>query len=145
MNNTKLLQIFAETELIISPIHYSILSIPIIYWNKLTNIVESDDFLSITKDHNDEISIIIPANQLDKLIEGSISFQASNDWRLFSFKGEGLLEISGYLAKLCVMLAQNNISIMAFSTYQKSQLLVQNKDFDMAQAILKIFLRQPMI
>jgi len=145
MNNAKLLKIFLETELSVCPIYYSILSIPVEYWNNLMGTVSTEKFLSLTKDHDDEISIIISSDQVEKITEASIPFEASHEWRLFSFKGEGLIEISGYLSKLCIMLAQNNISIMAFSTYQKSQLLVQNQDFDKAQAILKIFLRQPMI
>lgn len=143
MNNHEAIKLFAETKLETSPKTFSIVSIPVKYLESLMKILPTDgDFLSLTKDRNDEISLIIETDKWKSLDKGSIHSACSDNWRLFSFYSEGLIEIVGYLAKICVLLAQNNINLMAFSTYQKSHLMVKEADYNKTQAILKIFLNQ---
>ncbi|MEW5820690.1 MAG: ACT domain-containing protein [Cyanobacteriota bacterium] len=145
MQNPKLLKLFAETKLESPETNFSYVSIPVKYWSEVVSKIEPENFVSITKDSDKEISLIIATDTWEKLDKGSIKYLISSNWRKFTFSGEGLMEIVGYLSKISLLLAQNNISMMPFSTYHRFNLLVKESDYNKAQAILKIFLRQNMI
>lgn len=145
MNNAQLLKIFAETRLETSSYQYSIISLDVHCWDLVLKNINPDEFISVTKERDEEISLIIATEKWESFPKEGIDYISSDEWRLLTFTGQGLLEIVGYLAKLSVLLAQNNISILAFSTFNKSHLLVREEDYNKAQAILKIFLNQPFI
>lgn len=145
LNNSELLKIFSKTKLILSEHEYSVVSISVKYWDYVIKNIEPAEFVSITKDREDEISIILPSDSWQKVDKTSLPNFSSKKWRLISFEGEGLIDLVGYLAKLSLLLAQNDITLLAFSTYKKSNFLVKATDYDRALAIFRIFLRQPNI
>lgn len=142
MQNSRLLKIFAESKIETSDKIYSFVSIPVKHWSDLIVMLSEDEFVSITKDREEEISCIIETEKWEAIDKKAIQFSISSNWRLFSLFGEGLMETPGYLAKICLLLAQNNITLMAFSTFKKSHIFVKCPDYSKAQAILKIFLTQ---
>lgn len=143
LNNSELLKIFSKTKLILSENEYTVVSIPVKFWGFVIKHIEPGEFVSITKDREDEISIILPSLIWDKIDQTSLPNFSSGNWKLLSFEGEGLMDLVGYLAKLSLLLAQNDITLLAFSTYKKSNFLVKATDYDRALAIFRIFLRQP--
>ena len=145
MQNPKLLKLFAESKLETNTTSYSFISIPVKHWDELIKLIPEREFFSVTKDREAEISLILETDTWESLDKGSLTATSTPGWRLFSLFGEGLMETAGYLAKICLLLAQNNISIMAFSTCQKSHLFVKEEDYAKAQAILKIFLSQSLM
>lgn len=143
MQSPELLKLFAESVLNTSEKVYTFISIPVSYWQDVLMLVPANEFLSITKDREDEISMIVETDIWESIDTSSLEFISSDGWKLFSLYGEGLMDAAGYLAKICLLLAQNDITLMAFSTFKKSHLLVKDGDYKKAQAILKIFLSQP--
>lgn len=82
-------------------------------------------FYSITKT-DEELSIIV-ANDLD-----IISDNIEKNFKII--KIEGILDFSlvGILSKISTILAENNISIFAISTYNTDYILVREKDLPKA-------------
>lgn len=141
MDHPTLLKIFAGTTLETSDKSYSFVSIPVEHWAELLTKLNNPEFISITKLNDKEISLIVETEMWENS-DIPFSFKINNNWRLFNFSGEGFIEIVGYVSKISLLLAQNNITIMTFSTYHMFHLLVKEEDFAKTQAILKIFLRQ---
>lgn len=83
------------------------------------------DFFSITKT-KDELSIVC----LQENIPDNI--KCEKDWRIL--KVEGLLDFSlvGILASISSLMAQQQISIFALSTYDTDYILVKEKNIEAA-------------
>ncbi|GAB6098510.1 ACT domain-containing protein [Halanaerocella petrolearia] len=96
--------------------------------NKESSIPEwifQEDFFSVTKT-DDEVSII--CNQ-DKI---SSQDKVSMNWRGLKVAGPLDFSLTGILASLTDVLAEAEISVFAFSTYDTDYLLVKDKDLEEA-------------
>src|SRR3989344_1290165 len=71
-----------------------------------------------------EITLIINQSLYDEQNVISIS----KDWKLLTFDMVLPFELVGFLAKISVALAENNISIFALSSYSTDHILVKKKD-----------------
>ncbi len=90
---------------------------------------QAGQFYSITKT-SDELSVVCCQ---DNIPDG---IKCEKDWRIL--KIEGILDFSliGILASISVILATNNISIFAISTYNTDYILVKEKDINNAVKVL---------
>ncbi|WP_297425009.1 ACT domain-containing protein [Clostridium sp.] len=86
---------------------------------------KKSDFLSITKTC-DELSIVC--------LESNIPNNVKHEKNLRILKVEGPLDFSlvGILSRISSILAENEISIFAISTYDTDYILVKDKDVDNA-------------
>ena len=82
-------------------------------------------FYSITQTA-DELSIVCFQENIPSYIK------CEKDWRIL--KIEGVLDFSliGILSSICTILAKNQISIFAISTYDTDYILVKDKDIEKA-------------
>lgn len=87
------------------------------------------DFYSITKTP-DELSIVC----LQEGIPDGINCE--KDWRILKIEGPLDFSLIGILASISSVLAQNQISIFAISTYDTDYILVKEKDIDKAVGTL---------
>ncbi len=90
---------------------------------------QASQFYSITKT-SDELSVVCSQ---DNIPDG---IKCEKDWRIL--KIEGILDFSliGILASISRILATNNISIFAISTYNTDYILVKEKDINNAVKVL---------
>lgn len=90
---------------------------------------QASQFYSITKT-SDELSVVCSQ---DNIPDG---IKCEKDWRIL--KIEGILDFSliGILASISGILATNNISIFAISTYNTDYILVKEKDINNAVKVL---------
>lgn len=91
---------------------------------------EGNSFFSITKTH-EELSIVCQQS----IVPEELNDQKS--WRMFKIKGQLDFNLTGILKKVLDPLAENHVGIFAVSTYDTDYILVQEKDFDKASAVLK--------
>ena len=65
------------------------------------------------------------------------AIQQDDGWKAFSI--QGILDFSfvGILAKIATILADNNISIFAISTYNTDYVLIKNENYQRSLEILK--------
>lgn len=86
-------------------------------------------FLAIT---DDEISVVLPTENVP---DNTLSRE--DDWR--AFKIEGVLDFSlvGILANISSLLAKEDISIFAISTYNTDYVLVKESNFKKATHVLR--------
>ncbi|MDU1905408.1 MAG: ACT domain-containing protein [Dysgonomonas sp.] len=97
---------------------------------KIENINFNDEYLFIGKT-SDEISLVCEESSIPwDYIEKEEGWQA--------FKIEGTLDFSlvGILAKISTLLAENNISIFAISTYNTDYILIKKENFQNAITIM---------
>lgn len=87
-------------------------------------------FYSISKTP-DELSVVCPQSLVpdDVLCE--------RDWRLIGMQGPLDFSLTGVLYAVSGVLAQNEVSIFAISTYDTDYLLVKQKEFEKAVYSLK--------
>lgn len=83
------------------------------------------DFFSITRT-SEELSIVCA----EANIPGEV--KCERDWRVLKIEGPLDFSLIGILAPISTILAQQNISIFAISTYDTDYILVKNKDIDKA-------------
>ncbi|EKQ57533.1 MULTISPECIES: ACT domain-containing protein [unclassified Clostridium] len=86
---------------------------------------KESDFLSITKTW-DELSIVC----LESNIPNDVKHE--KDWRILKVEGPLDFSLIGILSKISSILAENEISIFAISTYDTDYILVKDKDVDNA-------------
>jgi len=60
-----------------------------------------------------------------------------DDWKAFRFEGVLDFSLVGILAEISGLLAKNNISIFAISTYNTDYILVKSNQFQKTKALLK--------
>lgn len=88
-------------------------------------------FKSITYT-KDECSIIVPENTLPTKQVLSVD----NDWFIIQVVGELDFSLVGILTQLANPLAENQLSIVALSTYTTDYLLIKNKEKEKAVQVL---------
>jgi hypothetical protein len=86
-------------------------------------------FVSITRT-SEELSVVCPQTQVPK------GTKRDAGWRCLKVKGPLDLSATGVLASLTAPLAQERISVFAFSTYDTDYFLVRQKDLKKAAMVL---------
>lgn len=86
---------------------------------------QKGDFFSITRT-SDELSVVCLQDNIPSDI------QCEMDWRILKVEGPLDFSLTGILASISKILAQNEISIFAVSTYDTDYILVKEKDLDAA-------------
>lgn len=91
----------------------------------------NSDFYFISKT-DDELSLVCSTNDTP-----SETIARDDGWR--GFRIEGMLDFSliGILSKMAAILANNQISIFAVSTYNTDYILVKAEHFDRALSVLE--------
>jgi len=82
-------------------------------------------FFSITRT-DEEISLVLPEEMVPA------GWEAEKGWRCFKVLGPLAFSMTGILASLTCCLADEGISILAISTYNRDYLLVRERDLDKA-------------
>lgn len=97
----------------------------------IKNINFEDEFVFVGKT-DEELSLVCSTKYIPK-----DCIECENDWK--GFRIEGILDFSlvGILAKISSILADNEISIFAISTYNTDYILLKADKFDKAIEILK--------
>ncbi len=99
--------------------------------NSINNINFDDEFFFIGKT-DEEISLVCSA----KYTPNSTLAQ-EDSWRAFRIQGTLEFSLVGILAKVSAILANENISIFAVSTFNTDYILTKDKDFEKALSALK--------
>lgn len=85
-------------------------------------------FIGCTDDEN---SLVCPTSQMP-----SNAIERNDGWKCFRIQGELDFSLIGILAKISSLLAENDISIFAISTYNTDYILIKQESFDKALDIL---------
>ena len=88
---------------------------------KIPTWINTEKFYSITKTE-DELSIVCFDENISKNIK------CEKDWRILKILGPLDFSLVGILSKISTLLAGNDISIFAISTYDTDYILVKEKD-----------------
>ena len=88
-----------------------------------------EEFINITKTE-EELSIVAPVNKFNDFIA------VENGWKILKIEGILDLGLIGILSKISGILANENISIFAMSTYNTDYIMVQEKNIKKALDIL---------
>lgn len=88
------------------------------------------DFLSITKTE-DELSIVCE----EKNVAEGIKYEGN--WKILKIEGPLDFSLVGILAKISNLMAKNNISIFAISTYDTDYILIKLGNINKAIEVLK--------
>lgn len=88
------------------------------------------EFFSITKT-NDELSIVC----LENNIPSDIKYEKF--WKILKIEGPLDFSLVGILSKISSLMAENNISIFAISTYDTDYILIKKEKIDSAVNILE--------
>ena len=89
----------------------------------------NEEFFSITKTE-DELSIVCLQDKIKEDIK------CERDWKILKIEGPLDFSLIGILSKISTLMANNNISIFAISTYDTDYILVKEKDIENACKIL---------
>ncbi|WP_280646051.1 MULTISPECIES: ACT domain-containing protein [unclassified Dysgonomonas] len=95
------------------------------------NINLKDEYFFIGKT-NEEISLVCEESSIP-----SDRIECEKGWKAFKIKGTLDFSLVGILAKIATLLAENNISIFAISTYNTDYILVKKENFQNAITALK--------
>lgn len=96
---------------------------------KIPTWINTENFYSITKTE-DELSIVCLEENISENIK------CEKDWRVFKILGPLDFSLVGILSKISTLLAENDISIFAISTYDTDYILVKGKDVEKTVKIL---------
>ncbi|WP_294404582.1 ACT domain-containing protein [uncultured Clostridium sp.] len=88
------------------------------------------EFYSITKT-DDELSIVCLENSIPQDIKCEL------DWRIFKIQGPLDFSLIGILSKISSLMAENQISIFAVSTYDTDYILIKEDKLENAINILE--------
>lgn len=88
------------------------------------------EFYSITKT-DDELSIVCLENNIPQDIK------CESDWRIFKIQGPLDFSLIGILSKISSLMAENQISIFAVSTYDTDYILIKENNLENALKILE--------
>ncbi|WP_048140566.1 ACT domain-containing protein [Methanosarcina horonobensis] len=96
--------------------------------------VYESSFFSITRTY-EELSIVCQESNIPANVPANI--RAERDWSCL--KVEGLLDfgLTGILAGISRVLAENKVSIFAVSTYDTDYILVKERDLELSVRVLK--------
>ena len=105
-------------------------------WKETFSVLKSkevypDAFLNVV-DKN-EITVVI---EKDKYLEDNI-IGFEDGWRIFTFDMLQTFGLTGFLAKLAKILAEDRISIFVVSAYSTAHILVKEEDMEKAKAKLE--------
>ncbi len=95
-----------------------------------TNIL-NNEFCFIGKT-DEEISLVCPIDALPNYIE-----TLNSGWKAFRISGELDFSLIGIIAEISALLAQNDISIFAVSTFNTDYILVKCEKFNLALSVLE--------
>lgn len=88
------------------------------------------EFYSITKT-DDELSIVC----LEKNIPSDVKYESG--WKVFKIQGSLDFSLIGILSKISGLMAENNISIFAVSTYDTDYILIKEEKLENAVKVLE--------
>ena len=97
------------------------------YW--LVNLDSEYSFLGKTDEEKSLVCITdeVPSNVIRR----------DDGWKAFCIQGVLDFSLIGILAKIATILADNNISIFAISTYNTDYVLIKNENYQKALKVLK--------
>jgi uncharacterized protein len=95
------------------------------YWGLL-----GDDFVSLTRTRSELSIACLQENVPDDII-------ADRDWRCVKVEGSFDFAQAGVHASLAIPLAQSEISILTFATYETDHILIKEHDLERAVQVLK--------
>lgn len=95
------------------------------------NINLNDEYCFIGKT-DEEISLVCEESSIP-----SDCIECEKGWKAFKIKGTLDFALMGILAKIATLLAENNISIFAISTYNTDYILVKKDSFRNAITVMK--------
>lgn len=98
--------------------------------NEVPNWAFKGEFYSITKTQ-DELSIV----SLEENIP--LDIKCERNWRILKIEGPLDFSLVGILSKISSLMAENNISIFAISTYDTDYILIKESNIEKAIGILK--------
>ncbi len=141
--NPKLKSLFANTKLNVLPQDFFIVSIPKGNLNLVKENIKNldNEFFSVINE-KDEITLILSKQNWKKISNDFKEVKIEKDYKVITFDINLNLNIVGYLAQITKLLAKNNISILAVSTYLKDHILVRNKDLDKSIKALNKFIEE---
>ena len=88
------------------------------------------EFSSITKT-DDELSIVCLKDNIPK------DTKCELDWKILKILGPLDFSLIGILSKISTLMAENNISIFAVSTYDTDYIMIKENDLKQAVSILE--------
>ena len=90
----------------------------------------NEEFFSITRTE-DELSIVCLQDKVKEYIK------CERNWRILKIEGPLDFSLIGILSKISTLMANNNISIFAISTYDTDYILIKEETIDRAIEILE--------
>lgn len=90
----------------------------------------NEEFFSITKTE-DELSIVCLQDKIKEDVK------CERDWNILKIEGPLDFSLIGILSKISTLMANNNISIFAISTYDTDYILIKEESIDKAIEILE--------
>lgn len=90
----------------------------------------NEEFFSITRTE-DELSIVCLQDKVKEYIK------CERNWRILKIEGPLDFSLIGILSKISTLMANNNISIFAISTYDTDYILIKEETINRAIEILE--------
>lgn len=90
-------------------------------------------FFSITKEKNNQITVVCDQNRLPAGFDG----QTSMNWRCFRFTDQLDFNSIGIISRISRVLASNHIPIYTISTYNTDYILIPSRNLKKGFSILK--------
>ena len=81
---------------------------------------------------DEELSLVCPIDAIPHNIEA-----VNSGWKAFRISGELDFSLIGIIAEISALLAQNDISIFAVSTFNTDYILVKCEKFNLALSVLE--------
>ncbi len=136
-----LLHVLAQTRLYTDGREYTIATVPLEdLYEGLALLTKAAEPFSAAVVDKDELTLILPTDVWAGLRETLPRFEESPGYRLITFDLPLELGLVGYLAVLTDVLAEEGVSLLAFSAYQRDHLLVAGMDFERAWDALSMFI-----
>jgi len=136
MPTPEMMPVFASTKLKLHPDQYNIVSLPsekqeeaLEYFKPLT------PFSSVTVD-TEEVSLILKTSAWEKMKDHFPVFEAEGPYSAITFDIVLDLSLVGFLSVVSAILADEDISIYAISTYLKDHILVKSVDAEKTMKVL---------
>ncbi|WP_394854994.1 ACT domain-containing protein [Clostridium lamae] len=98
--------------------------------DEIPNWIFNEEFFSITRTE-DEVSIVCLQDKVKEEIK------CERDWKVLKIEGPLDFSLIGILARISTLMANNDISIFAISTYDTDYILIKEEMIDRAIAVLE--------
>jgi hypothetical protein len=129
---TKNLALLSSMEIQVDPRPFSIISLPL----KSIPLTTIDlNIWCIIRD-DQEVSLVLPSTDSNHTYAELPDAKVSFPWSLLTFDMVLDHSIIGFLATISTILAENSISIMAFSAFHRDHILIQTKHLETALSVL---------